>query len=835
MSVDIANLLPKSNGAAALFYAKTFGWRVFPLQNLVAPGVCSCAKGAECPSNNQGKHPRISIPSGEGAVHPATSDEKTIADWWKKWPQANIGLWLDGSKLIVLDIDKNDKKDGFKGLQEIMAYEKQDKIVDTLVCNTPSGGQHMYFQFCEGVPNKANSLGPGLDTWQTLHYVILPPSNHVKGIYTWAAGATAPAPYPEWLKPKSRDKIDGSVGATSHKKAVGRPAKERLDPKDPEDVQRIEHALKYVDNTDRDKWVSVGFIIARAFEWSDKGFDIYDGWAKAAHNYDAKKTKEQYYVQSKTVPAKPLTAASVFEWARQHIDYKGWQAVDDRPYEIREAAADQLATLIQMGVIVPSFPIYQRGPKLVEIVPVNQEGGLRDDVYWFPKGSYILREVQPDQLAMRILPAKVKWMRKYAKGWKPASISVPICSTFLGIGNWPDAQKLRAFVQHPTLRDDGSLLMDRGFDRKSGLFLTDKIDVQVPKKATLAQAQAALKVLFYPFHEFRWIDTTVSKSAMLSAIFTVGIRHLFDDGVPLFAVDAPRHGSGKSKLVKAISNLWFGRPMSVTPYSNDHEEMKKHLASMLLNGDRVILFDNVHPNVKVNDPTLNALLTSGRITFRELGTQKMLELDSAASFFMTGNKLKIVGDMIRRTIRMQIDPGGLNPMDRKFKIDPLEGFVLQHRVKLLSAALTILTAFFHAGKPVQKGVLPIASFEQWSNTVRNLILWLGLDDVKESISQGYEVDDESMEIEHLLRELYDIPEMCADGLSSGLLMPIVEANKPLRDAMLPFINERSSMGITHPRVITTCLTQVANLVVDKKRLLRLGPVWVIRDEPAAAV
>lgn len=828
MASPVTNLLPKSVAKAAEFYASQFKWRVFPLYEMAGPGICSCKNGSEC--RTPGKHPRIAIPKEPGAQHPSTTDVEIVKKWWKKWPTANIGVWLQDSGIVVLDIDKNDKKDGFKGLQEIMSYENQSTLPATLTCDTPSGGKHLYFQFTEGVPNKANALGPGLDTWHTAHYVIVPPSNHVKGIYCWVPGQDAPAPYPEWLKPKSRTEPEEAGGT---RRGRGRPAKERLDPKDPEDIERLKHALKHVDSTNRDIWVSVGFAIARAFDWNDAGFQIYNEWSATAHNYDPKKTSEQYFKQSKIVPTKPITTASIFEWAQGNPSYKGWERVDNRPYDIRELSSDQLGTLIDMETIISAFPIYQRGPKLVEIVPVNQEGGLRDGEYWFPKGSYVLREVMPDQLATRILPAKVRWLKKTMKGWKPAAVSIPLSSSFLNIGNWPSAQKLRAFTQHPTLRDDGTLITERGFDKKSGLFLTDNIPVIVDPKATIKDALKALKVLMHPFHEFKWIDASVSQAAMLAAIFTVGIRHLFEEGVPLFAVDAPRQGSGKSKLVKAISNLWFGRPMATTPYSNDHEEMKKHLASMLLNGDRVVLFDNVHPAVRVNDPTLNALLTSGRVTFRELGSQRMLELDSAATFFMTGNNLKIIGDMIRRTIRMQIDPEGLHPMDRKFKIDPLEGHIIEHRVKLLSAALTILVAFFNAGCPKPKGVVPIASFERWSEVIRNLILWLGMDDVKESISQGYEQDDESMEIEHLIKLLADIPELCADGLTSTMILPMLENNKALKDAMIPFINERSAMGITHPRVITTILQQVAKIQVDKKRLLRLGPVWVIREENAS--
>jgi hypothetical protein len=821
----LANL-PASVAPAAEFYASQLGWRVFPLYEMGAAGVCSCAKGAEC--RVPGKHPRVSIPSGEHAVHPATTNVEQIRAWWKKWPNANIGVWLEGSNTIILDIDKNDKKDGFKGLQEIMAHENQTTLPPTLCCKTPSGGEHHYFEFCEGVPNKANSLGPGLDTWHSGHYVILPPSNHVKGVYQWADLAVAGiAPYPDWLKPKSRSTTEASGGIGGPAKR-GRPAKERLDPNDPEDVERLTHALQYVDHTNREIWVAVGFAIARAFDWSDLGFSVYDEWSAKAHNYDEKKTREQYFKQSKVVPSKPITTASIFEWARQHQDYKTWSPADDRPYEIKERDADHLGVLVEMGDIIGDFPIYQRGPKIVEIIPVNQDGGITDGGTWFPKGSYVLREVGALQMASRLLPAKVRWMRKTARGWKPGAVNVSLCSAFLDIGNWPHAHKLRAFVQHPTLRDDGTLLSGRGFDKQSGLFLTDELPVSVDPSASRADALKALDFLLHPFEEFKWIDGPVSKAALIAAVLTTGVRHLFDEGVPLFAIDAPRPGSGKSKIVKCISNLWYGQPMATTPYSADPEEMKKHLASLLLAGSRVVLFDNVHPNTKINDPTLNALLTSGRITFRELGSQRMLEFDSATTFFMTGNNLKIMGDMIRRTIRMTIDPGGVHPMDRKFKIDPLEGYILDNRVELISAALTMLVAFFNAGCPNPNNLNPLASFEQWSILIRNLLIWLGLEDVKECISQGYDQDDESLEIEHLIERLCEIPELHTEGLSSAMILPMIDNNKPLREAMIPFISERWAGGISHPRVVTTALSQVAKIAVKGKRLLRVGPVWVIR-------
>jgi len=818
---DIANLLPKTVAKAAEFYASRFSWRVFPLYEMAASGVCSCAKGSDCPS--PGKHPRVSIPSGADAQHPATSDVDTVKKWWKKWPEANIGVWLEGSGIIVLDIDKNDKKDGFKGLADIMAFAKEEFLPKTLICDTPSGGKHLYFNFCEGVPNKANALGPGLDTWHSKHYVIVPPSNHKAGSnYKWATQDN-PIDFPDWLKPQER----ASQAASTDPKKKGRPLKERLDPRDPEDIARIKHALAHVDNTDRDRWVSVGFALARCFEWGDQGFEIYNEWSSKAHNYDGKKTKDQYYKQSKTVPPTPITTSSIFEWAKDHPDYKALVFGGDRTYEVRERDADQLRVMTDLLNIVPHFPIYQRSSQLVEILAVNAAEESAPD-FWQPKGSFTLRPVAPDQLAVRILPANCTWLKMTAKGWKPTKANIPLCSTFLNIGNWPGAKQLRAFVQHPTIREDGTLITQRGFDKASGLFLTTSMDLKVPPNPTHKDAIKALAVLTHPFAEYKWVDGSVSMAALMAALFTVGLRHLISEGVPMFAVTASRQGSGKTKLVHAISNLWFGRTMAVTPYSADHEEMKKHLSAMLMTGERIILFDNVLPSVRVNDPTLNAILTTGKATFRELGSQRMLDIDSTATFFITGNHLKVVGDMIRRTIKLQIDPGGLHPENRRFKIDPLEDYVLQHREQLLTAALTIVRAFHIAKCPAPKGINPVASFGRWSALIRNMLLWVGLDDVKETVDQSYEQDDEADDIQHLLRELYLIPAMSSAGMPSNQILPMLEANKKLKEAMHVFLTPWQH-GIDHPRVVTTILTQVADIPVDGKRLRKLGAVWKVCD------
>ena len=84
----------------ALTYAR-YGWSVIPVHSVVA-GRCTCRR-TECPS--PAKHPSI---RWEPAMdHPATP--KHIAAWWKRWPDANVGIVTGTvSCLAVVDVGQRD-------------------------------------------------------------------------------------------------------------------------------------------------------------------------------------------------------------------------------------------------------------------------------------------------------------------------------------------------------------------------------------------------------------------------------------------------------------------------------------------------------------------------------------------------------------------------------------------------------------------------------------------------------------------------------------------------------------------------------------------------------
>lgn len=174
--------------AAALSYARR-GWRVFPLHWPKAQGICSCQAGANC--KDVGKHPRIIE-----WQKLASTDEKMIKGWWRKWPDANIGIATGAeSRLIAIDVDF--RHGGDVSLAQL--FEPHGEIPETLEAKT-GGGFHLLFEH-PGIPiqNSAGKLGEGLDARGDGGYIVASPSLHASGKrYRWR-NDHAPAPVPEWL------------------------------------------------------------------------------------------------------------------------------------------------------------------------------------------------------------------------------------------------------------------------------------------------------------------------------------------------------------------------------------------------------------------------------------------------------------------------------------------------------------------------------------------------------------------------------------------------------------------------------------------------------------
>lgn len=114
----------------------------------------------------------------------ATSDLKTVAQWWTQWPTANIGLACKPSGLLVVDLDVAKQPDALRGgpwgylhdrlgpwvdgddcLREICQRfggdGEYDRLMQTYRVCTASMGAHLYLRWPPNVQASQSSPVPG--------------------------------------------------------------------------------------------------------------------------------------------------------------------------------------------------------------------------------------------------------------------------------------------------------------------------------------------------------------------------------------------------------------------------------------------------------------------------------------------------------------------------------------------------------------------------------------------------------------------------------------------------------------------------------------------------
>jgi hypothetical protein len=292
-----------------------------------------------------------------------------------------------------------------------------------------------------------------------------------------------------------------------------------------------------------------------------------------------------------------------------------------------------------------------------------------------------------------------------------------------GRDGWP-FPVLEDIVYSPTLRPDGSLLNTPGYDPDTGLFLDTNGTTfpTLPLRPTLDDARTAIGRLQEAVRDFPFAAPW-HFSATLAAVLSLVCRFAIMGNVPLFAIRANTRGSGKSLLADVMSIIGTGRAAPRWPQVTEDEEERKRLLTVALAGYPAIHIDNV--TRPLGSPALDLALTAPSFSDRILGKHESREAPLSMVWLASGNNMQFKGDTARRIVPIDLDSKMERPEERTgFHHNPLTPWVQQERPRLTVAALTIVKAYWEAGCPAQ-GVTPLGSFEQWSDLIRQSLIWAG--------------------------------------------------------------------------------------------------------------
>lgn len=366
-----------------------------------------------------------------------------------------------------------------------------------------------------------------------------------------------------------------------------------------------------------------------------------------------------------------------------------------------------------------------------------------------------------------------KWNAR-KREWVSADPPTQVAAVLLSRdGEWR-FRPLAGVITTPTLRPDGTILSEPGYDERTQLLLRDPPKLPpIPLRPTRDQALAAASMLDSLFDEFPFVDAA-SRAAALAGIITPVVRGAMDVA-PMLVTTAPAPGSGKSFLIDVCAAPATGERAPVITAGKSEEETEKRLGAALLSGQPIVSIDNV--NGDLGGDALCQLIERPVVQVRPLGASQLIKIASRATTYATGNNIRLVADMTRRVIVCSLDPNMERPELREFRADPLAS-VLSNRGEYVAAALTVSRAYAVAGFPDE--LRPLASFEQWSRFVRSALVWLGYADPVETMNKARADDPVAASLLTLLHAWHEVAGSAP--LRTGEVVNLAEARDPVTQA-----------------------------------------------------
>jgi hypothetical protein len=309
---------------AALRYAEA-GWHVFP-----------------CRPDKR--------PHTEHGFLEATTDDGKIIEWWRRWPNAQVGIAAEASGICVVDLDM----DTAKGKDGIAVWtrlcDQHGMHGCSLIATTPRGGRHYVYRCPEKAPSSRVDVikGSGIDVRCAGGYIVAPsPASPGR---TWEYGDPFSdrdiQPMVSWvadLVGEPRERRSAALGIDSAK----------VMPLDPTQRAAIIGALPHIPNDSRDEWLRVGMAL-KSTGAGQEAYDLWEEWSQACGEpgrvhpkYNAKDQAYQWRsLREFFLDGREVSIATLFHMAKQG----GWmpsiaQEIGLQPAEVADDEDDEFPTI----------------------------------------------------------------------------------------------------------------------------------------------------------------------------------------------------------------------------------------------------------------------------------------------------------------------------------------------------------------------------------------------------------------------------------------------------------------------------------------------------------
>lgn len=309
------------------------------------------------------------------------------------------------------------------------------------------------------------------------------------------------------------------------------------------------------------------------------------------------------------------------------------------------------------------------------------------------------------------------------------------------VGRFPH---ITGIVDVPLIHPDGGIVSEPGYDEQTGLYYAPSPGLTIPPiplYPTREEIQTAVKTIWEPFRQFRFVDKP-DGTHVLAGLISIVCRNLVSGSVPMLLIDKPTPGTGASLISQVLGIISEGRDPQILTAPSTEEEWKKSILSQLITGRPSIIVDNLEKTLK--SPSLAALLTTQEYCDRKLGTNETITLPHRLVWIGNGNNCLLGGDLPRRCYWSRMDAESVRPWtdDKTFDHPDLRQWVSDNRGEILASVLTLARAWIQAGKPKPDTTVPkMGGFEQWRNVIGGILESAGIPGFLGNSQKMYELSD----------------------------------------------------------------------------------------------
>lgn len=741
---------PNALLTAALAYAAR-GWPVLPLR------------------------PRDKVPLNPTGSRGATTDAAQIAAWWQAHPAANVGIATGGAAPWVLDLDA--------GGEAAWALEHGSLPDDAPRVRTGGGGLHVYFAPDDAIRNRQKVDGMPVDVRGVGGYVVAPPSVHASGqAYRWEVEGL-PAPAPKYVRRACLPPV-----APAAPQVMPQPAPiPNAQPGDESSRRRrtwCERAVAgacariagageggrhdAIRGAARGLGGHVAIFAAEGLTAWAQGELVAAGVAVGKPEAEVRRTVAGAWAVGAAEPLqspdfeRPATSRTPAPEPPPWLSEEVPDAAPQPPP--RPVPPPVPVSRPQVGAQLSRPDLLVSGRDMQDVVTDAQQALARGPARLFVRegeivtlsgpaaAPYIAPVGSSDLTAALLASARLVKERPPKKGEasegegpggrvmirEPAD-RVPIYLTAALQGS----ARASSRGQAPWLRELSRVALAPYWRRPApdarpelvaapGLHVGDATWLAagrpaLPSAAAAAapDAAAALAMLKEWLADFPF-EGPADFAHTLALLLTPQLRGLIDGPVPMTVIEAPAAGTGKSLLAEVVAHVAGGAPAVASPLATQEEERRKALVTLFGQGLPVVWLDNV--DRRLDDAVLALAITTGRVQDRQLGSQRVMVIETRASVLVTANNLELSPDVRRRSVMVRLDAQTDRPEGRTgFKIPNLRRWTGENLGALREATYALVEAWIAAGCPGPSHGRSRGSFEAWAQVLGGVLEVAGVD------------------------------------------------------------------------------------------------------------